>query len=367
MHAKPVDAVSMHDSALNRFLAAQTWLDMLMWGGIGLIMLASVFWLLRAEKHRFDQLGKGRGWIRVRLLALPMLLISAALVVLPARSIPGMEALAYFYFALFTLVPLTWFGLHWLAGAMQTPRFSCGESFTLAFTGLLVLLVPLLLAGMLQGPIFRASHLFSQRAQADVEPSRLALEVQPVQRFRLGSAGEIFSQTLRAPAEIRIERIDRYIGGHWSDTATSTHDFLCRQDQDLHLAWPVASQPDPLRIYWRDREGKLYQAEYRVDAAALKNLPVRDFFVGWRTDGIDLPVPLMRDVVQLGWGDATDKRHYRTLSTLQPGENFVDDCVTSGYRRVAWQQEGPISGVMLRFRPAPPAVAWQAEFRRDPT
>jgi hypothetical protein len=200
MHAKPVDAVSMHDSALNRFLAAQTWLDMLMWGGIGLIMLASVFWLLRAEKHRFDQLGKGRGWIRVRLLALPMLLISAALVVLPARSIPGMEALAYFYFALFTLVPLTWFGLHWLAGAMQTPRFSCGESFTLAFTGLLVLLVPLLLAGMLQGPIFRASHLFSQRAQADVEPSRLALEVQPVQRFRLGSAGEIFSQTLRAPA-----------------------------------------------------------------------------------------------------------------------------------------------------------------------
>jgi len=93
---------------------------------------------------------------------------------------------------------------------------------------------------------------------------------------------------------------------------------------------------------------------------------VRDFVVGWRDDGIDLPVPLMRDVVQLGWGEATDKRHYRSLSTLQPGENFVDDCVASGYRRTDWQQEGPISGVMLRFRPAPPAAAWQVEFRRDP-
>jgi hypothetical protein len=365
MHAKHVDADSMHDTAMNRFLAAQTWFDMLMWGGIGLIVLASVFWLLRAEKRRFDQLGKGRGWVRVRLMALPMLLISAALVVLPARSFPGMEALAYFYFALFTVGPLAWFGLHWLVGAMQSPRFSRGESFTLAFTGLLVLFVPLLLAGMLQGPIFMASHQMQQRALAHVDQAPLAFEVMPVQRFRLGAAGEIFSQTLRAPSGIRIERIDRYIGGHWSDMATSTHDFLCRQDQDLHLAWPVASQLDPLRIYWRDGERR-YQAEYRVDGAGLRNLPVLDFVVGWRHDGIDLPVPLMRDVVQFGWADAPDKLGYRSLSTLQPGENFVDDCVASGYRRVAWQQEGPISGVTLRFRPAPPATAWQAEFRREP-
>jgi len=356
---------------MNPFLAAQTWLDMLLWGVVGLIMLSGVFWLLRSEKRRFDGLGKGRGWVRMRLLALPMLLVSAALVVLPARSFPGMEALAYFYFALFTVGPLTWFGLHWLAGTIQSPRFTRGESFSLAFTGLLFLIVPLLLVEMLQRPIFMASHQMQQRAHASVDSAPLALEVLPVQRFQLGEVGEIwgeiFSQTLRAPAGIRIERIDRYIGGHWSDTATSTHDFLCRQDQYLHLAWPVESQLDPLRIYWRDGEGKQYQAEYRVDGARLKQLPVQDFVVGWRDDGIDLPVPLMRDVVQLGWGDAPDKRHYRTLSSLQPGENFVDDCVASGYRRVDWQQEGPISGVMLRFRPAPPATAWQAEFRRNPT
>jgi len=364
----------MHDIALNQFLAAQTWLDMLLWGAVGLIMLGGIFWLLRREKRRFDRLGKGRGWVRMRLLALPMLLVTAALVVLPARSFPGMEALAYFYIALFTVGPLTWFGLHWLAGTIQSPRFTRGESFSLAFTGLLFLIVPLLVVEMLQRPIFMASHQMQQRALANVDSAPLALEVQPVQRFRLGGVGtssgevwgEIFTQTLRAPAGIRIERIDRYIGGHWSDTATSTHDFLCRQDQALHLAWSVESQLDALRIYWRDGEGKQYQAEYRVDGAALKHLPVRDFVVGWRADGIDLPVPLMRDVVQLGWGEATDKRHYRSLSTLQPGENFVDDCVASGYRRTDWQQEGPISGVMLRFRPAPPATAWQAEFRRDP-
>jgi hypothetical protein len=360
----------MNDTALNRLLAAQTWLDMLLWGAVGLIMLSGMVWLMRREKRRFDLLGKGRGWVCMRLLALPMLLVSAALVVLPARSISGMEALAYFYFALFTVGPLTWFGLHWLAGTMQSPRLSRTESFALAFSGLLVLIVPPMLAGMLQGPIFMASHLMQQRALANVDPAPLALEVQPVERFRLGGvgeiSGEIFTQTLRASAGIRIERIDRYIGGHWSDTATSTHDFLCRQDQNLHLAWPVASQLDALRIYWRDVGGKQYQAEYRVDAAALKNLPVQEFVVGWRADGIDLPVPLMRDVVQLGWGDAPDPIHYRSLSTLQPGENFVNDCVASGYRRVAWQQEGPISGVILRFRPAPPATTWQAEFRRDP-
>jgi len=250
----------MIDTDLNRFLAAQTWLDLVLWGAVGLIMLGGMFWLLRREKRRFDRLGKGRGWVRMRLLALPMLLASAALVVLPARSFPGMEALAYFYIALFTVGPLTWFGLHWLAGTIQSPRFTRGESFSLAFTGLLFLIVPLLVVEMLQRPIFMASHQMQQRALANVDSAPLALEVEPVQRFRLGGVGkssgeiwgEIFTQTLRAPAGIRIERIDRYVGGHWSDTATSTHDFLCRQDQDLHLAWPVESQLDPLRIYWRD-------------------------------------------------------------------------------------------------------------------
>ncbi len=244
----------MIDTDLNRFLAAQTWLDLVLWGAVGLIMLGGMFWLLRREKRRFDRLGKGRGWVRMRLLALPMLLVTAALVVLPARSFPGMEALAYFYIALFTVGPLTWFGLHWLAGTIQSPRFTRGER-----------IVPLLVVEMLQRPIFMASHQMQQRALANVDSAPLALEVEPVQRFRLGGVGEIwgeiFTQTLRAPAGIRIERIDRYIGGHWSDTATSTHDFLCRQDQALHLAWPVESQLDPLRIYWRDGEGKQYQAE----------------------------------------------------------------------------------------------------------
>lgn len=329
-------------------------------------MLGGLSWLLRLEKRRFDRLGKGYGWIRMRLLALPILLITVTLVVIPARSISGMEALAYLYIALFTLGPLSWFGLHWLAGKMQSPRFSRGESFMLAFTGMLVLTVPPMLVGMLQGPIFMASHLMQQRALANVDQAPLALEVQPAQRFRLDAAGEIFSQTLRAPAGIRIERIERYLGGYWSDTATSTHEFLCRHDQDLHMAWPVGTKLDPLRIYWRDGEGKTYQAEYRVDDAALKNLPVNQFIVGWREDGIDLPVPLMRDVVQLGWGTASDQPHYRTLSMLQPGENFVDDCVASGYRRAAWQQEGPIIGVLLRFRPAHPDEVRQAEFRRHP-
>jgi len=356
----------MNDSALQRFLDALTWLDMLLWGAVLLVTLLGIVWLLRTEKRQYDRRGKGRGWGWMRLLALPMLAVTAAVIIVPARSISGPEALGYVYIALFTLGPLTWFGLHWLLGAMQSPRLTRGESFGLALTGLAILIVPPMIVGMAQGPIFTASHQMKERGFASADQAPLAHAAMPVQRFRLDAAGEIYTQTLQAPAGIRIERIDSRTGGDWSNTATKMHAYFCRQGEDLHLAWPVGSRLVPLRIHWRDGQGKRYQAEYQVDDAALPNLQAQDFVVGWRDDGIDLPVPLMRDVVQFGWGEAPDKIHYRSLDMLQPGENFENDCVMAGYRRVAWQQEGPIAGVILRFHPGLSAEAWQAEIRRSP-
>lgn len=355
----------MNEAALQRFLDAQTWLGMLLWGTVFLGILGGIVWLLRTEKRQFERRGKGRGWVGMRLLALPMLAVTAAVIVLPARSISGPEALGYFYLALFTLGPLTWFGLHWLAGTLQSPRFTRGESFNLAFTGLAILIAPPMLAGMAQGPIFMASHQMQEHGFSSAALAPLAHTALPVHRFRLGEAGEIHTQTLQAPPGVHIERIDSRIGNHWSNTATMTHAYLCRQGEDLHLAWPAGSPLAPLRIFWRDSQGKRYQAEYQVDLASLAMLPAQDFVVGWRDDGIDLPVPLMRDVVQLGWG-APDAIRYRSLNPLQPGENFENDCVMAGYRRVAWQQEGPIAALILRFHPAPPAEAWQAEIKRTP-
>jgi hypothetical protein len=349
---------------LQGFIDAQTGPGMLLWGIVLLLIGVGIVWLLRTEKRQYDARGKGRGWVWMRLLALPMLALTAATIVLPARSISGPEALAYFYLALFTLGPLVWFGLHRLAGALQSPRFTRGESFGLALSGLAILIVPPLLLGMAQGPIYTVSHRLQESGFDRAAQAPLALTALPVQRFRLGTAGEIYTQSLQAPPGVHIERIDTRSGDRWSNTATQTHAYLCRQGEDLHLAWPVGSQLAPLRIHWHTADGTLQQAEYRVDESQLAKLPTQDFAVNWRADGIDLPVPLMRDVVQLGWENASGTLHYRSLGMLQPGENFVDDCVMRGYRRVAWQQEGPVSGVILRFHPTPPAAAWQAEFRR---
>ena len=352
--------------SLQGFIDAQTLPGLLLWSIVLLLILAGIVWLLRTEKRQYDARGKGRGWLWMRLLALPILALTAAAVVLPARSIAGPEALAYFYLALFTLAPLSWFGLHRLAGALQSPRFTRAECFGLALSGLAILIVPPLLLGMAQGPIYTLSHQLQESGFDHAAQAPLPHTALPVQRFRLGAAGEIFTQSLEAPPGVRIERIDTRPGDHWSNTATQTHAYLCRQGENLHLAWSVGSPLAPLRIHWRTADGTLQQAEYRIDASQLASLPAQDFTVNWRDDGIDLPVPLMRDVVQLGWERAPGALHYRSLDRLQPGENFVDDCVMRGYRRAAWQQEGAISGVILRFHPTPPAAAWQAEFRPGP-
>lgn len=355
----------MQSSPLSRMLDAMTWVDVALWTAVLVSIVVGVVLFLRAEKRQFDQRGKGRGWTWMRVLALPMLAATAAVIVLPARSIAGPEALAAFYIALFTLGPLVWFGLHRLAGALQSPRLTRGESAHLAVSGLAILVVPLLIVGMAQGPIFWASHQAKARGFEQAEQAPLPHTPLPVQRFRLNDAGEIFTQTLRAPAGLRVERVSALVGGHWSDTATMTHAYLCRQGDDLHLVWPVGSTLVPLRIHWRDSQDRRYQAEYRVDDASLAALPAQAFTVVWRADGIDLPVPLARELVQLGWGKAPDVLHYRSLHMLQPGETFKDDCVMAGYHRVAWQQEGPIAGVILRFNPASPAAPWQAEFQRE--
>lgn len=355
----------MQSSPLSHMFDAMTWVDLALWTAVFAVILVGIVLFLRAEKRQYDRRGKGQGWLWMRLLALPMLAATAAAIVVPARSIAGPEALAAFYIALFTLGPLVWFGLHLLAGALQSPRFTRGESTGLAVSGLAILIVPPLIVGMAQGPIFMVSNQMKARGFEQAEQAPLPHTLLPVQRFRLNDAGELYTQTLRTPAGLHIERVSALIGDHWSDTATMTHAYLCRQGDDLHLAWPVGSQLMPLRIHWRDNQNSRYQAEYRVDTASLAALPPQAFTVAWRDDGIDLPVPLARELVQLGWRNAPDALHYRSLHMLQPGETFKNDCVMAGYRRVAWQQEGPIAGVILRFNPPPPTPPWQAEFHRE--
>jgi hypothetical protein len=92
--------------------------------------------LMRWERRRFLRMGKGGAWLPVRLATIPIALATAALIVVPARSASGMEALAVFYALLFTIAPVFWFGAHWLVGRFVQPPLSFGESAQIAVSPL---------------------------------------------------------------------------------------------------------------------------------------------------------------------------------------------------------------------------------------
>ena len=354
----------MDISSIQRLFAGPSDVDLFLWGAVFLSILAGIVWVLRDEKRRFQSLGKGRSWLWLRLLYLPFAALTALVVVVPARLVSGPEALAVFYIGLFTVGPLSWFGLHWLAGAMVSPRLTRAESNGVALLGLGIVIGPLLLINWLQGPVFIASHQFNERMMARAERVPLGHLVQPLQRFRLGDAGEIFTQSLKAPAGLRVERVDTAFGDEWFDTRNSMHPTFCRHGDDLHLVWPAGARPPALRIYWHDERGGRRQAEFRADMSNADSLPAQAFQIGWRIDGIDLSAPLSRYIVQLAWPPQGGRLYYRTLDALQVGENSEENCIMPGYRRVAWRDEGPIAGVILRFHPPTPAQAWQYEAQR---
>ena len=353
--------LDMDISSIKGLFAGRSEVDLLLWGAVFLAILAGIAWVLRYEKRRFQSLGKGRSWVWMRLLSLPFVLLTALAIVVPARIVSGPEALAVFYIGLFTVGPLSWFGLHWLAGAMVSPRLTRAESNGVAITGLAIVLVPLLVITRLQGPVFTASQQVNERMMARAERVPLGHAAQPLQRFRLGDAGEIFTQSLKAPAGLRVERVDAAFGDDWFDTRNSMHPFFCRQGDDLHLVWTTGARPPALRIYWHDESGGRRQAEFRPDTSQAGSRPAQAFQIGWRFDGIDLSAPLSRYSIQLAWPPQAGRLYYRTLDTLQPGENSDENCIMPGYRRVAWRDEGPIAGVILRFHPPAPEQAWQYE------
>lgn len=337
---------------LTELFATQPPLARALWAAVALALLIAALAVLRLERRVFAARGKGASWWVVRLASLPALAVVVAAVVGPARAVSGMEGLAVFYLLLLVVAPLLWFGVHLLAGWLASPRMSRGESAWIAGSGLMLLLCPPAVFTALQTPVFMISRQFDAAARASRPEMPLPHRADAAQRFRLGDAGVLNAHSLIAPPGVQVERVEALHGGLWADTATQMHPWLCRNGDDLHLAWADGSEPPPLRIYWRDTAGKAWQSRVKVAPAAV---PVQDFVVAWRNDGFDLPVPLSRDLVQPGW--LSDGRlHYRSLNgVLQPGESARDDCVMRGYRRVAVDTEGPVAAVLLRIHRRPPA------------
>ena len=92
----------------------------------------ALVYVLRWERGYFIKRGKVGAWLPVRLATVPIAVVTVMGVVVWASSTSGMEGLAIFYFLLFTIVPVFWFGTHWMVGKLVKPSLSLGESVLIA-------------------------------------------------------------------------------------------------------------------------------------------------------------------------------------------------------------------------------------------
>lgn len=114
------------------------------------LSLAAFVFMLRWERGHFLKQGKGNSWFRVRISSIPIALAAAAIVIIPVRSTSGMEGLALFYALLLTIVPLFWFGAHWMTGRLVQPALRFGESALIAASPILLGIVLAIVAHRLQ-------------------------------------------------------------------------------------------------------------------------------------------------------------------------------------------------------------------------
>jgi hypothetical protein len=102
--------------------------------GFGVLVITAFAAFLAYERRGFARRGKQGAWLRVRLAGIPLAIITALSVTLPARAVSGMESLGVLYGLLLTLAPALWLGGHWIVGRMGRPALTARESLWLALT-----------------------------------------------------------------------------------------------------------------------------------------------------------------------------------------------------------------------------------------
>lgn len=315
------------------------------WGAVLLAALAAVALLLSWERRHFQRHGKAGSWAGLRLASVLLAPTTVAAVLLPARAVGGPEALAIFYGTLFTLAPLLWFGGHVLGGRWQRPSLSSGESLFMAASGLGVAALLAFVVALLQGPIFEASRGRWSPGIAAADQRPLLHRASPLRLFELPAAGRVFAQSLLAPPGLRLERVERQAGDNWYDIAGLGLPTLCRTGDDLHLLWSPREEMPRLRLSWREN-GRRVHAVWQPEGSPPAAEP---FLVGFRDDGLDLPVPIPRRRAALGFRNPQGELRFDMLDQRQAGEALTGDCLPPDYRRLAWQREGPVQMLTLTF------------------
>jgi hypothetical protein len=301
------------------------------WSVLALAALLLVGLALRAERRRFAARGKAGAWLGVRLASLPIGLAAAAAVWLPTRAVGGPEALAAFYLLMFSLGPLVYFGLHWLAGRMATPVLSGGESAAIGGSGLLLVIFPVLLASMAAPWVYQLGQGAQQAQRSLAAETPLAHRILDRRRFLLPDIGEVLTEHWQAPPGVKVERIEWELGGQYLQTGDSTGSILCRDGEDFHV-FRLAAAPAPRwRMYWRDMAGSTHRSDW-TSAPPGSTPQAMPLAPAWMPDGFTFPVRIPRDFVTVERRWATGKVLQSNAMDGQALPAPTDTCLPSPYR-----------------------------------
>lgn len=316
------------------------------WGTLGLTTLLLIGLALRAERRRFEARGKAGAWLWVRLASLPAALLAAGAVFLLARSVGGPEALAAFYLSMFTLGPLVYFGLLCVAGRMATPPLNTGESASIGGSGLLMALVPALLASMASPWVYRLELGAQQMQRNQAAEQPLPHRIQNRQRLLLPDIGEVISEHWQAPPGIRVERLEWELAGQYLQTGDSTGSIVCRDGEDFHVFRSAATPAPRWRMYWRDAADALQRSDW-TESPADTARPAVDLVPAWAADGFSLPVRVPHHfvVVERRWASGKVLQSDPMQGQALPSKG--DTCLPPAYRNR--DVESVVTGLAIRI------------------
>jgi hypothetical protein len=316
------------------------------WSVLALVALLAVFLALRAERRRFAVRGKAGAWLWVRLSSLPIAALAVGAVILPARAVGGPEALAAVYLLAFSLGPVVYFGLHWLAGRVASPVLSAGESASIGGSGLLMVILPALLASMASPWVYQLGLDAQQVQRSLAAEAPLAHRIQDRRRFLLPDIGEVLTEHWQAPPGVKVERLEWELKGQYLQIGDSTGSILCRDGEDVHVFRHAAGPAPRWRMYWRDGSDRLHRSDWTTAPPeavthAVALAPV------WTQDGFSLPVRIPHNFVLVERRWPTGKVLQSGALDGQPPPSQSGTCLPPVYRNR--DGESVLTGVSIRI------------------
>jgi hypothetical protein len=337
------------NASLNAIFGSMPPTVMAIWSVFALLMVIAVLVAVFYERRRYAAQNKVGAWLFVRLASLPIAAASVAAAMIPARAIGGPEALAAFYLLAFTAGPLVYFGLHWLAGFIA--GLARKDALVIGLSGLLMLLVPVLLANRVQPWVFDLARAIDGTGAASGSNFIPGAKKPPIhsvveqQRFTLPEIGEIWTERWQAPAGVRIERVELNVRGQYVEVANTSSNYLCKSGEDVHVFWHGGVAPANWRVHWRDVNGQLAYSDWTMTPPVVAAL---DFTPEWLADGFTLPVRVPHSMVTYTWMRENGREDSLGAWNQQSNASTSSPCVQTLRRSVTTEQP-QISGMGLRL------------------